>query len=117
MNQEDWHRLNIRIPQEIERKLKKASEKHNRSVTGEIVRRLDASFKDEELNEDDIKSSVRETAAKIEILIKKILIATEKDDTLKTQLLTDEESNLLKVFKNATPKEKEFISSLLKKMR
>lgn len=110
MNQEDWHRLNIRIPTEIENKLRKATNKSKRSVTAEIIARLDETFRQDELKETDDKINLKESADRISALAQKISMFADNPKS-KADVLSKQEASLLDLFNNLRSSEKSLILS------
>lgn len=98
MDNVDSYRLNLRIPSDVEKKLREATTASNRSITAEIIFRLNSSFMIDELKNDESKLSVKQTAERIALLAKKISHVAEDNSSFTKEILSKEETQLLNLF-------------------
>lgn len=124
MNQDEWDRLTLRIPLNLNLELKKRARATGRSLNAEVIKRLSDSIEVTTGSQIDAAESVKDTAEKISSLAKKIALLSEKTSPLKEEFLSEKEQSLLAWFNDSTKKEQEQlldslpeIMSLVKKMR
>ena len=120
--QNDYVRLTIRVPPELNDALKELASISERSLNSEIVSRLADSIKLEQADPTNPKASIKMAAEKIAIIAKQIALASEDTGTSPapklnkeevTKLLGQEEQQLLNWFKSAKDSEKSLIISSL----
>lgn len=123
MTQDNWYRMTLRMPPELAEQLRKEANNSGHSLTLEIIKRLSESRNSETLRHDDFDLDPKELAHKINLLAKRFTVIAEEKRLPKKELLTKEESNLLKWFNKANKNEQELLMnslpellSLLKKL-
>mgnify|MGYP002656251944 FL=1 len=60
----------IRLPQELKDKIRQSAELHNRTMTADIVARLEESFKNNKLSDDELSEKLTQILTEIQSIKK-----------------------------------------------